>query len=639
MVRLTRAEYRQRVYGGWLGKLIGAAVGAPGDGRRSAAGGQGARQYLEALSRAPMPAQEGSDFQLVWLRALERAGPKISLEELISAWLRHLAHGRGEYPYALANFRRELAPPASGAFENPFREGLGALARAELWGMVAPGDPERAAYYAYQDAMLDHAGAGVEAAIWLAGMASGAFAESQIPRLIEIGLGLVPEEGRVARAVRDVLRWHGDLAHWARTREMLLRAYSSEEVRDSAICAGLIALSLLDGRGDFERTLATAANCGGSTICTCGASGAVLGLALGADAIPAAWREAIPGEVVAGREVRGLPRREGAAMAAERTCEMGRLVIRSECAGRVQLVEAPPEEPNTLAAPEVSALLRQLAMGPYVTCYQRGPVEIRIDYDGPPTIGYDRPRRLPIGLTNVAARSLDLQARVSGPAGFVVTTSADGITLPKGGAVTFVVTISAPREQARIWAVNPCTLFVSLEDGTEATAPITLVGEALWYAAGPYGEFGEAHAPERPEVLSGEAPLEAEGWRRLSVAEPGVNLLAGLEGEQGTYYLASDLWMPRRCRAEAACRARLRVGCNDGTRVWLNGQEVFSQHEHRPVSPRSADEFEVELREDWNRLVIKMAQCSPRRFLSVALKDLDGQLLVESGNTVPREVS
>jgi hypothetical protein len=162
------------------------------------------------------------------------------------------------------------------------------------------------------------------------------------------------------------------------------------------------------------------------------------------------------------------------------------------------------------------------------------------------------------------------------------------------------------------------------------TVPITLAGEALWCAAGPYGDFEQAHAPEQPGVLSGDTPLGAEGWRRLSVVEPAVNLLGQLEGEQGTYYLASDLWMPQRRRA------RLRVGCNDGIKVWLNGQQLFFQHEHRPVSPGSADEFEVELREGWNRLVIKMAQCSPRRFLSVALKDLQGQLLADAGNTAPR---
>lgn len=85
-----------------------------------------------------------------------------------------------------------------------------------------------------------------------------------------------------------------------------------------------------------------------------------------------------------------------------------------------------------------------------------------------------------------------------------------------------------------------------------------------------------------------------------------------------------------------ARRARLRVGCNDGTKVWLNGQEVFFRHEHRPVSPSSADEFEVELREGWNRLVIKMAQCSPRRFLAAALRDQQGHLLLEAVNSSPR---
>jgi hypothetical protein len=109
-----------------------------------------------------------------------------------------------------------------------------------------------------------------------------------------------------------------------------------------------------------------------------------------------------------------------------------------------------------------------------------------------------------------------------------------------------------------------------------------------------------------------------------------VNVLAGLEGEQGIYYLASDVLMA------TATRARLRIGCNDGIRAWLNGGEVWYQHEHRPVSPLSADEFDVELREGWNRLVLKMAQCTPRRFLTVAFLDLEGQVLLEAANTEAR---
>jgi hypothetical protein len=627
MITLTEAGYRDRVRGGWLGKLIGATVGGPSDGQKQT---QATAGLPEALSRSQVSLNEGIDLQLVWLRALQSFGPTVTTEDLTGAWLRHAAHTHGEYPYARANFRRDVPPPISGGFDNPFRDALGALARAELWGMLAPGDPEQAAWFARRDSMLDHAGAGLEAAIWLAGMASAAFVEKDTSRLVELGLSLVSEEGRLARGVRDVVRWHGEYADWGRTREMLLRSYSSEDVRDSVVAAGIIALALLHGRGEFATCIVTAANCGWSSGTTCAATGALLGLTLGADGIPEEWRRSVRQEVVAGWGVVGLPRQWPASMLVEQTCEVGRLVIRSECSGRVQLVEEEPEEAPQLASPEAAALRRQLAIGSYVASYRRGPVRIQIDYDGRPTIGYDRPRRVAVALSNTVNRSLEVRARLSAPAGFVVTTTSDSITLAEGTTVSFMLTCSAPREHARIAVINPCTLFLAVDDGSEVTVPIALVGEALWYAAGPYGDFEEAHAPEQPGVLSGDMPLEAEGWMQLSVPEPMTNILADLEGDQGTYYLATDISAPR------SQRARLSVGCNDGTKVWLNGQEVFAQHEHRPVSPLSADEFEVELRDGWNRLLVKMAQCSPRRFLSLAIKDGQGQMLIEAVNTMPR---
>jgi hypothetical protein len=627
MITLTEADYRDRVHGGWLGKLIGASVGGASDGQKRTHETPG---LPETLSRTRAALNEGTDLQVVWLRALQTFGPGVTTEDLTGAWLRHVVHTHGEYPYARANFRRDTPPPISGAFDNPFRDALGGLARAELWGMLAPGDPEQAAWFARRDAMLDHAIAGLEAAIWLAGMASAAFVEADTSGLIEVGLSLIPEEGRLARAVRDVLRWHGEHADWSRTREMLLRSYSSEDVRDSVVAAGLIALALLHGRGDFAASIVTAANSGWSSGCTCAATGALLGLTLGANEMPEDWRSAAREEVVAGWGVVGLPRRWPAAMLADQTCEVGRLVIRSECSGRVQLVEEPPEEVSQLPSLEASALRRQLAIGSYVASYRRGPLRIQIDYDGRPTIGYGAPRRLAVALSNTVNRSLEVRARLSAPAGFVVTTTSDSITLAESTTVSFLLTCSAPREHAQTAVINPCTLFLSVDDGSEVTIPITLVGEALWYAAGPYGDFEEAHAPEQPGILSGDMPLEAEGWERLSVPEPMTNILTDLEGEQGTYYLGTDISAPR------TQRARLRLGCNDGTKVWLNGQEVFFQHEHHPVSPLSADEFEVELRDGWNRLVVKMAQCSPRRFLSLAIKDSQGQMLIEAVNTMPR---
>jgi hypothetical protein len=628
MVTLTEAKYRDKVYGGWLGKLIGMSAGAPMDGQK-----QSHDMDLSVIESTPRNRPDPGpslDFQLVWLRTLHTVGPRLTSDDLCGAWLRHLVCADGECAHAVCNFRRGLCPPLSGAFDNPYRNTLGAFARADLWGLVVPGDPRQAVQYARQDAMLDHAEAGIEAAGVIAAMVSAAFVESEPARLVEIALGLIPGECRVARAIRDVARWHGELAQWSRTREMLLRAHGSEDVRDGVVAAALTALALVHERGDLGRTLLTAARCGWSTQATCGAAGAVLGVVLGASGIPARLRDIVVDDLHPGWGVVGLGASLSAAALTEQTVEAGRLVIRSELAGRVQLVDDSPEEQSVLAAPDASGLIRQMAMGSYVSSFRKGPLEVSIDYDTRPTIGYDSPCRLAIGIANAGARSLDLRARISAPVGFTVTTQSERITLPEGSSVSFMAAFSAPEEHARIGAANPLTLFVSLEDLTEMTFPISLVGESLWHVAGPYGSFDEAHAPEQAGILSGETLLGGEGWRRLSVPEPAVNLLAGMEGEQGTYYLATDYYMPR------ARAARLRIGCNDGAKVWLGGREIHSQHEHRPVSPSSADEFDAELWQGWNRLVIKMAQCSPRRFLSVVWKSPDQQILLEAVNTFPR---
>jgi len=633
MVQLPQARYRSKVLGAWLGKLIGAALGSPGDGQKQTHESVGDPRTLRGSQPRPPDALAA---QLVSLRALAGAGPHLTSDDLATAWLRHLLIADHEYGHALANLHRGLEPPLTGVFDNPFRESLGAMGRADLWGLLAPADPEVAASLARQDALLDHSGTGVEVAVFVAAMVSAAFVEGEPARLLELALRFLPPESRVTRAVKDVSRWHGELADWRRTREMLLRAHGSDDVRDSVVGAGLLALSLLDGAQVFARTITTAARCGWSAATTCGAAGAVIGTAVGEDGIPQEWREALPPDVELPGTLVGLPATASLSSLVAETCDLGGMVVRTRSMGRVELVEELPEGASSaLAVGETDEWLRQLLIGSYVTCRRRADLGIHVDYDGPPTIGYGGPRRLTVTVANVGARRVDIHTRITGPPGFVITIpgragNSDLATLPEGGNVSFSTAISAQEDQALVRLVNPFTLFISTENGPEVASPITLVGEVLWYASGPYGEFDDSHPPEHAGVLSGETALGGEGWQALSVAEPAVNLVGGLTGERGTYYLACDLLAGR------ARRARLRVACNDGTRVWLNAQEAWHQHEHRPADGRvSADEFPVELRQGGNRLVIKMAQCSPRRFLSAVLKDPDGRLLLDFAATHP----
>src|ERR1051325_4810500 len=124
MLQLTRSDYRNRIAGAWLGKLIGGTLGAPLEGSNE----------IHALSfYEPVPGQaaatDGLDYALVWLKAARDKGPDLSAEDLAIYRDKHLSYVWDEYGYAAYNRRRGLAPPLTGSFDNWFKHGARGLAR------------------------------------------------------------------------------------------------------------------------------------------------------------------------------------------------------------------------------------------------------------------------------------------------------------------------------------------------------------------------------------------------------------------------------------------------------------------------------------------------------------------------------
>ena len=76
----------------------------------------------------------------------------------------------------LSNARRGVETPVSGHFNNDFTDCMGSPIRSEIWAVLTPGNPELAAYFAYQDAIVDHAGGeGVYGEVFFAALESMAF--------------------------------------------------------------------------------------------------------------------------------------------------------------------------------------------------------------------------------------------------------------------------------------------------------------------------------------------------------------------------------------------------------------------------------------------------------------------------------
>lgn len=149
--------------------------------------------YTHDLDGKPLP-NDDLDIQILWLLALEDKGIHIDAKTMGEYFNEFMIFTHAEYGVAKTNLRTGFQPPVTGSFNNDFKDSCGSYIRAEIWACLFPGKPEKAAEYAFEDAIIDHGdGEGVYAVIFIAVMESAAFYIKDIRKLIEIGLSYIPE--------------------------------------------------------------------------------------------------------------------------------------------------------------------------------------------------------------------------------------------------------------------------------------------------------------------------------------------------------------------------------------------------------------------------------------------------------------
>jgi ADP-ribosylglycohydrolase len=138
---------------------------------------------------------------------VEEQGFDLTARELAQYWLDYIGYNFDEYGLNKANLRLGLLPPVSGYYNNWFRDCMGAPIRSEIWACLAPGSPALAVRYAYQDAIVDHAGGeGAWGELFNAAVQSAAFVEHDPQTLLDIGLSYIPPDSATARTVHAARR-------------------------------------------------------------------------------------------------------------------------------------------------------------------------------------------------------------------------------------------------------------------------------------------------------------------------------------------------------------------------------------------------------------------------------------------------
>ncbi len=238
-----------------------------------------------------MARDDDMDYPVLGLHILESHGPDFTSRNVANTWLDRLSYNLVYTAERVAyrNLVNQVWPPESATYCNPFREWIGAQIRADILGYVCPGWPEKAAEFAYRDAVVSHVKNGVYGEMFVAAMLAAAFATDDVEEVIRIGLSEIPEQCRLAEAVRDTVAWSKELAEWEQVWEKINEKYGHYHTVHTINNAALVVMSLMTGKPDYEAIIVAAVRGGWDTDCNGATAGSICGLMLGADALPQKW--------------------------------------------------------------------------------------------------------------------------------------------------------------------------------------------------------------------------------------------------------------------------------------------------------------------------------------------------------------
>ena len=306
MSGLTDREYKERVYAGVLGKLIGVFYGRPIEGWPY----EKIRQTFDVVDRyvhreAGTPlivADDDVAGTFTFFNAVEDCEDirKLTSEDIGETWLDYVIEnktifwwgglGRSTEHTAFLRLKQGMKAPMSGSIATngaAVAEQIGAQIFMDAFALMCPNDPERARYYVKQAASVSHDGIAVESACFIAAMEAMAFGERNIDRLLDAGM-TADSTDRFRKIVDDVREMCGRERDWRKVRAWLDEAYGYQLYPGNCHVVpnlALIVASLILGGDDFRKAMNICVSSGWDTDCNGANLGCLNGVRLGLGAV------------------------------------------------------------------------------------------------------------------------------------------------------------------------------------------------------------------------------------------------------------------------------------------------------------------------------------------------------------------
>lgn len=291
---MIQKDYISRTYAGWLGKVIGIRMGAPIEGwpreKIELFYGKEMKDYV--VDYKDFAADDDSNGPIFFIRGLEHY-KELTAREMGYTCLNYIPKEHGFFWWggelstehtAFNNLFAGMEAPESGSAKVnglEMAEQIGGQIFIDGFGFVAPGNPELACQLAEASARVTHDLDGVAGARFIAACIALAYVKSDLKEIMEEALTYIAKDGNYYKVVKEMM------AHYeaGKSKDEAFKCLKEKYWTDcyKGIChiipnAGIIAIALLYGEGNFLKTMELVNLLGFDTDCNAGNVGAILGV-------------------------------------------------------------------------------------------------------------------------------------------------------------------------------------------------------------------------------------------------------------------------------------------------------------------------------------------------------------------------
>jgi ADP-ribosylglycohydrolase len=258
-----------------------------------------------------MVEDDDMNYTIIGLDIVRKYGYDFTPDDVSESWLMNLPvlHTCTAERIAYKNLLNLVPPPRSATYRNVYREWIGAQIRADFFGYINPGNPEKAAEMAWRDASISHVKNGIYGEMWVAAMLAAAAVTDDIEMVIMAGLAEIPGNSRLADGVLRVLSWKKGSVGWDTAIDRIHQEFNEENPHHwchTIPNAMIVAAGLLYGEADFEKSIGIAVTAAFDTDCNGATVGSIMGMIQGANDLPGKWTDPLNNLIKSGVDGYGL---------------------------------------------------------------------------------------------------------------------------------------------------------------------------------------------------------------------------------------------------------------------------------------------------------------------------------------------